>query len=191
IVKLSAFGIKEKILKKELSATEVVKAHINRIEEIDKDINAFISINKEGALKAAEKVDEKIRNGQEIGLLAGIPIGLKDNIVTKETITTCGSKMLENFRAPYDATVVEKINSQDGIIIGKTNMDEFAMGSSNETSYFGPTKNPVNTNLVPGGSSGGSAAAVKANEVALSLGTDTGGSIRQPAAYCDLVGIKP
>lgn len=191
IVKLSAVEIKEKILKKELSATEVVKAHLNRIEEIDKDINAFISINKEGALEAAEKVDEKIKNGEELGALGGIPIALKDNIVTKDTKTTCGSKMLENYRSPYDATVVEKIKAQDGIIIGKTNMDEFAMGSSNETSFFGPTRNPVNTNLVPGGSSGGSAAAVKAEEVALALGTDTGGSTRQPAAYCDIVGIKP
>ncbi|NLK43630.1 MAG: Asp-tRNA(Asn)/Glu-tRNA(Gln) amidotransferase subunit GatA [Tissierellia bacterium] len=191
IVKLSALEIREKILNKELSATQVVKAHLDRIDEIDKDINAFISINKEEALKAAEQVDEKIKNGEDLGSLAGIPIALKDNIVTRGTKTTCGSKMLEDFMSPYDARVVEMIKSQDGIIIGKTNMDEFAMGSSNERSYFGPTKNPVNTKLVPGGSSGGSAAAVKANEVPLALGTDTGGSIRQPAAYCDLVGIKP
>ncbi|HEY8361543.1 MAG TPA: Asp-tRNA(Asn)/Glu-tRNA(Gln) amidotransferase subunit GatA [Tissierellaceae bacterium] len=191
IVKLSAIEIRDKILKKEISATEVVKAHLDRIEEIDKDLNAFITIHKEEALKSAERVDEKIRNGEEVGTLAGIPVAIKDNIVVKGKRTTCGSKMLENFIPPYDATVVEKIKNQDGIIIGKTNMDEFAMGSSSETSYFGPVKNPVNEKLVPGGSSGGSAAAVKANEVPLALGTDTGGSIRQPAAYCDVVGIKP
>ncbi|GFN36109.1 Asp-tRNA(Asn)/Glu-tRNA(Gln) amidotransferase subunit GatA [Tepidimicrobium xylanilyticum] len=191
IVKLSAVEIREKILKKELSAVEVVKAYLNRIEEIDKDINAFISVYNGEALKAAERVDEKVKNGEELGTLAGIPIAIKDNIVMKGVRTTCGSKMLENFISPYDATVVERIRNQNGIIIGKTNMDEFAMGSTNETSFFGPTKNPINTKLVPGGSSGGSASAVKANEVALSLGTDTGGSIRQPAAYCDVVGIKP
>lgn len=191
IVKLSAVEIKEKILKKEISAVEVVKAHLDRIEEVDKDLNAFISVFNEEALKAAERVDEKVRNGEELGKLAGIPVAIKDNIVMKGHRTTCASKMLENFISPYDATVVERIRMQDGIILGKTNMDEFAMGSSNESSYFGPVKNPVNEKLVPGGSSGGSAASVKAGEVALSLGTDTGGSIRQPAAYCDVVGIKP
>ena len=191
ITKLSAFEMRKKISKKEISSKELVTAHFNRIEEVEKNINAFITLNKEEALKTAEKVDEKIKNGEQIGLLAGLPIGVKDNIVTKDLRTTCGSKMLENFIPPYDATVVTRIKEADGIIMGKTNMDEFAMGSSTETSYFGPTKNPIDTERVPGGSSGGSAAAVKSGEVALALGTDTGGSIRQPASYCDVVGIKP
>lgn len=191
ITKLSAFEMRKKIHKKEISSRELVEAHFNKIDEVEKDINAFITLNKEKALEAADRVDEKIKNGEEIGLLAGIPIGIKDNIMTKDLRTTCGSKMLENFIPPYDATVVNRIKDADGIIIGKTNMDEFAMGSSTETSYFGATKNPIDTERVPGGSSGGSAAAVKAGEVALALGTDTGGSIRQPASYCDVVGIKP
>jgi len=191
IVKLSALEIREKIYNKELSARDVVKAHLEQIEKKEKDIHAFISLNKEEALKSADKIDSKVRNGEELGVLVGMTIGIKDNIVTKDSKTTCGSKMLENFHSPYDATVIETIKKSDGIILGKTNMDEFAMGSSTETSYFGDTKNPVNMELVPGGSSGGSAASVKSNEVTLSLGTDTGGSIRQPASYCDVVGIKP
>lgn len=191
ITKLSAFEMKQMIHEKEVSSRQLIEAHFNKIDELEKSINAFITLNKEEALKAADRVDEKIKNGEKIGLLAGIPIGVKDNIMTKNLRTTCGSRMLENFIPPYDATVVERIKSADGIIIGKTNMDEFAMGSSTETSYFGATKNPIDSERVPGGSSGGSAAAVKAGEVALALGTDTGGSIRQPASYCDVVGIKP
>ena len=191
ITKLSALEMRTNIQKKEVSSRELVQAHFDKIDEMEESINAFITLNKEKALEAADRVDEKIRNGEEVGVLAGIPIGIKDNIMTKALRTTCGSKMLENFIPPYDATVVEKIKHADGIIMGKTNMDEFAMGSSTETSYFGCTRNPIDTERVPGGSSGGSAAAVKANEVALSLGTDTGGSIRQPASYCDVVGIKP
>ncbi len=191
ITKLSALEMRTKIQKKEISSRELVQAHFDRIDEMEEIINAFITLNKEKALETADRVDEKIRNGEEVGVLAGIPIGIKDNIMTNNLRTTCGSKMLENFIPPYDATVIEKIRHADGIIMGKTNMDEFAMGSSTETSYFGCTRNPIDTERVPGGSSGGSAAAVKANEVALSLGTDTGGSIRQPASYCDVVGIKP
>jgi aspartyl-tRNA(Asn)/glutamyl-tRNA(Gln) amidotransferase subunit A len=183
--------MKEKILNKEISSRELLEAHIKKIEEVEPEINAFITLNKEEALKEAERIDEKIKNNEELGLLAGLPIGIKDNIATKNLRTTCASKILENFIPPYNATVIEKIKANDGIVIGKTNLDEFAMGGSTETSYFGPTKNPINKNMVPGGSSGGSAAAVGANEVPLALGTDTGGSVRQPASFCGVVGLKP
>lgn len=186
IVKLTAFDMKKKLHEKEISSRELVEAHFNNIDE---NINAFITLNKEEALKAADEVDKKIKNKERLGLLAGIPIGIKDNIMTKGLRTTCGSKALENFIPPYDAQIVTRIQEADGIIMGKTNMDEFAMGSSTETSHFGLTKNPIDLERVPGGSSGGSAAAVKANEVALGIGTDTGGSVRQPAAFTDLVGI--
>lgn len=191
ITKLSAFEMKKKLHEKEISSRELIEAHFNKIDKIEGEINAFISLNKEEALTAADKVDKKIKNKERIGLLAGLPIGIKDNILTKGLRTTCGSKMLEDFIPPYDAEVIERIKSADGIIMGKTNMDEFAMGGSTERSYYGSTKNPINNEVVPGGSSGGSAAAVAANEVALSLGTDTGGSVRKPASYCGIVGIKP
>lgn len=191
IVNLSAIEIREKIKNKELSAREVVEAFLNRIEELDEEINAFITIDKKGALSQADRIDKKIQNNEEIGLLAGVPIGIKDNIVTKDLRTTCGSKMLENYISPFDATVVEKIKAEDGIIIGKTNMDEFAVGTSTNTSYFGAAKNPINKKLVLGGSSGGSAAAVASKQVPLSLGSDTGGSITQPASFCGVVSIKP
>ena len=191
ITKLTAREMKEKLISKEISSREIVSAHLDIIEKKEKDINAFITVTKEEALNAADKIDEKIKNGEKLGPLAGIPIGIKDNIVTKNIKTTCGSKMLENFIPPYDATVIERIKAADGIIIGKSNMDEFAMGSSTETSFFGPTKNPLDLERVPGGSSGGSAAGVAAYEMALSLGSDTGGSIRQPASFNGVVGIKP
>lgn len=191
ITRLTAREMREKLIEKEISSREILESHFERIEEIEKDINAFINITKDEAFKKADKIDKKIKNGEELGPLAGIPIGIKDNIITKGIKTTCGSKMLEDFIPPYDATVIEKIKKADGIIIGKTNMDEFAMGSSTETSYFGPTKNPLDLTRVPGGSSGGSAAGVAANEMALSLGSDTGGSIRQPANFNGVVGIKP
>lgn len=190
LTSLKAWELKEKLLSREISSVEIVKAHLDKIEKNNKEINAFISLN-ENALQDAEDIDKRLNNGETLGDLAGLPIALKDNIVTKNLRTTCGSKMLENFIPPYDAYVVERIRQGGGIIIGKTNLDEFAMGGSTETSYFGSTKNPLNTNLVAGGSSGGSAAAVAANMVPLALGTDTGGSIRQPASFCGLVGIKP
>ncbi|MCG4584942.1 Asp-tRNA(Asn)/Glu-tRNA(Gln) amidotransferase subunit GatA, partial [Anaerosalibacter bizertensis] len=191
LINLSATELKRKILNKEISSKEVVECYLNRIEEVEDKIDAFITLNKDEALKAAEEVDRKIQNGEEVGMLSGIPIAIKDNISTKGLKTTCGSKMLENYIPPYDATVIENIRKEDGIIIGKTNMDEFAMGSSTETSYFKTTKNPYNLNKVPGGSSGGSAAAVAACDVPLALGSETGGSIRQPSSFCGVVGIKP
>lgn len=191
IAKLKAWEMREKLLKKEISSTEILKSHLEVIDSVEMDINAFITVDRENAMESAKLVDEKIARGESLGVLAGLPIGLKDNIMTKDLRTTCASKMLENFIPPFDATVVRNIRREDGIILGKTNLDEFAMGGSTETSYFGNTKNPKNLEVVPGGSSGGSAAAVAANEVAISLGSDTGGSVRQPASYCGIVGIKP
>lgn len=191
LVKLSAFEMKQKLHDKEISSRELTQAHFDLIENREEKLDAFITLNKEEALKASDRVDEKIRNGERLGLLGGIPIGIKDNIVTKGLRSTGGSKILKNFIPPYDATVVKKIKEKDGIIIGKTNMDEFGMGTSTEASGYGPTKNPVDTERVPGGSSGGSAAAVSGHEVALALGTDTAGSIRQPASFTGIVGIKP
>ncbi len=191
IINLTAWEMKEKLLNKEISSADIVEAHFERIDNAEDTMNSFISLDYEGAIKAANALDHKIKNGEELGILAGLPIGLKDNIMTKDLRTTCGSQMLEHFVSPYDAHVVERIKVNDGIIVGKTNMDEFAMGGSTETSYFGSTKNPTNLDLTAGGSSGGSAASVATNEVALSLGTDTGGSIRQPAAFSNVVGIKP
>ncbi len=191
IIKLKAWEMKEKLQNKEVSALEIIKAHLNQIDKEEENLNAFISIDRDGAIDQAKKIDEKIKNKEELGILAGLPIGLKDNIMTKNLKTTCGSKMLEDFLPPYDASVVKTLVCNDGIIIGKTNLDEFAMGGSTETSYFGPSKNPHDLSKVPGGSSGGSAAAVGGFEIPLSLGTDTGGSVRQPASFCGIVGMKP
>lgn len=191
ITELTVHELKEKLEKKELTSYEIIKACIEKIEEKEKDVQAFVTTLEKDALEKAEEIDKKIASGEIVEKLAGIPIGIKDNICTKGVNTTCSSKMLENFVAPYDATVMEKINSENLINLGKLNMDEFAMGGSTEHSYFHVTRNPWNLNKVPGGSSGGSAAAVAAGMVPWALGTDTGGSIREPASFCGVVGLKP
>lgn len=174
-----------------LSAREVVDDHLARIAERDGEINAFNLVTADQARQAAKEVDEQVAKGIDPGPLAGVPIALKDNLCTRGIPTTCSSRILENWSPPYDATVVKKLAQSGAISLGKTNLDEFAMGSSTENSAFGPTRNPRNPDYVPGGSSGGSAAAVAASFAPLSLGSDTGGSIRQPAALCGVVGVKP
>lgn len=191
ITELTVHELQEKIKNKELTITEINKAYIERINEKEKDVQAFITLTTDEALEKSKIIEEKVNKGEIKGELAGIPIGIKDNICIKGTKTTCASKMLENFIAPYNATVIEKINDENMISLGKTNMDEFAMGSSTENSYFKKTKNPWDLSRVPGGSSGGSAAAVASNMVPWALGSDTGGSIRQPAGCCGIVGLKP
>ena len=191
IIDLTVHELRKKIKNKEISITDILNAYTNRINEKEKDVDAFVTILSDEAKKKAEEIQSKISLGEVKGELAGIPIGIKDNICTKGVKTTCSSKMLENFIAPYNATVIEKINAKNLINIGKLNMDEFAMGGSTENSYFKKTKNPWNLSKVPGGSSGGSAAAVAAKMVPWALGSDTGGSIRQPASFCGVVGLKP
>ena len=187
ITKLTVHELVEKLDKKELTLEQIVKAYKTRIEDKEKDVKAFITTTIDEALEKAKDIDEKGRSNE----LSGIPIGIKDNICTKGIKTTCASKMLENFVSPYDATVVEKLNNEELISLGKLNMDEFAMGGSTENSAMQVTCNPWNLNKVPGGSSGGSAAAVAAGMVPWALGSDTGGSIRQPASFCGVVGLKP
>ncbi|WP_017729180.1 Asp-tRNA(Asn)/Glu-tRNA(Gln) amidotransferase subunit GatA [Halalkalibacterium ligniniphilum] len=183
--------IHKKLQNKEVKVSELVDESYKRIAEVDDKVKAFVTLDEEKARAYAQELDEAIDGSSERGLLFGMPIGVKDNIVTKNLRTTCSSRMLENFDPIYDATVVQKLQSAQAITIGKLNMDEFAMGSSTENSAFQKTKNPWNLDYVPGGSSGGSAASVAAGEVPFSLGSDTGGSIRQPAAYCGVVGLKP
>jgi aspartyl-tRNA(Asn)/glutamyl-tRNA(Gln) amidotransferase subunit A len=178
------------LMKKEFSTKELVGFYLDKIKK-EKDFNDFLTVTDKLALEQAEKIDDKISRREKVEKLEGIPIALKDNILVQGHKATAGSKILENYIAPYDATVVKKLKAAGAIIIGKTNMDEFAMGSSTENSAFGTVKNPVDIERVPGGSSGGSAAAVKADHCLLALGSDTGGSIRQPASFCGVVGFKP
>ena len=180
----------EKLINKEISATELIRAFLTRINSIDKKIAAFLSVFEDSAMSQAKEIDNQISGGEKISMLAGIPLAVKDNILIEGEKCTAASKILENYVAPYDATCIKKLKKAGAIFLGKTNLDEFAMGSSTENSGFKTTHNPQDLSRVPGGSSGGSAAAVKANECIAGLGSDTGGSIRQPASLCGTVGLK-
>ena len=191
ITELTAFALAENIRQGNCSIKEALDAYYKKIEENEPDINAFITLNKESAYDEAEKLQKDIVSGIAVSQLAGVPVAVKDNICTKGLRTTCASKMLSDFMPEYDAEAIRKLKKAGMIIIGKTNMDEFAFGSTSESSFFGPVKNPVDITRVSGGSSGGSCAAVAANEAPVALGSDTGGSIRQPSSFCGVVGLKP
>lgn len=191
LMELTAVELSKKIRNKEVTVREAVEACIESIESKDKEYNCYVTVDREGALKRAEEVQKLIDDGTLTGPLAGVPIAVKDNMCTKGVLTTCSSKILENFVPTYTAEAVLNLEKAGAVIVGKTNMDEFAMGSTTETSYYGVTKNPANPQHVPGGSSGGSAAAVAAGECSCALGSDTGGSIRQPSSYCGVTGMKP
>ncbi|MEO6084279.1 MAG: Asp-tRNA(Asn)/Glu-tRNA(Gln) amidotransferase subunit GatA [Umezawaea sp.] len=192
LIRSTAAELASKIHSREVSAVEVAQAHLDRIASVDKGINAFLHVDTEGALAAAKQVDDDIAAGRPVASpLAGVPLALKDVLVAEGMPTTCGSKILEGWHAPYDATVTRKLREAGIVILGKTNMDEFAMGSSTENSAYGPTRNPWDTDRIPGGSGGGSSAALAAYEAPLAIGTDTGGSIRQPGSVTGTVGVKP
>ncbi|AHI00790.1 Asp-tRNA(Asn)/Glu-tRNA(Gln) amidotransferase subunit GatA [Kutzneria albida] len=191
LIRQTAAELAAKIAAREVSSVEVTQAHLDRITAVDPAVHAFLHVDAEGALAAARKVDEDIAQGHVASPLAGVPLALKDVLTTQDMPTTCGSKMLEGWVPPYDATVTRRLREAGVIILGKTNMDEFAMGSSTENSAYGPTRNPWDLNRIPGGSGGGSSAALAAFEAPLAIGTDTGGSIRQPGAVTGTVGVKP
>jgi len=191
LFRLSAGQAAGGIKSREFSAEEYVCQLLERIKKVEPKVNAFVTVNSEEALEQARALDKKIRDGQDAGALAGVALSIKDNICVKGLRTTCASKMLESYVPPYDATVVRRLKQAGAIIIGKVNLDEFAMGSTTEFSRHGPTRNPWDISRVPGGSSGGSAASVAALECAASLGSDTGGSVRCPASFCSVVGLKP
>ena len=191
IMGLTAVELGKKIKAKEISVTEATQAYLDQIEKVENDVHSYVTIDKEGALKRAEEVQKMINDGTLLSPLAGVPVAIKDNMCTKGTRTTCSSKILENFVPTFTSEAVLNLEKAGAVIIGKTNMDEFAMGSTTETSYYGVTRNPWNLEHVPGGSSGGSCAAVAAGECAYALGSDTGGSIRQPSSFCGVTGIKP
>ncbi|HIY24306.1 MAG TPA: aspartyl/glutamyl-tRNA amidotransferase subunit A, partial [Candidatus Brachybacterium merdigallinarum] len=191
IIRSSAAAQAAALTAGEVSSRELTGAHLDRIDAVDGDLNAFLHVDREGALAAADRIDERRAAGEQLHALAGVPIAVKDVVVTEGMPTTAASKILEGWVPPYDATLVEKLRAAGLPILGKTNMDEFAMGSSTESSAFGPTRNPWDRDRIPGGSGGGSAAAVGAFEAPLAIGTDTGGSIRQPGAVTGTVGVKP
>lgn len=191
ILSLTAVELGKKIKAGEISVADATKAVLDQAEAVEAEINSFVTLDREGALKQAEEIQKKIDDGTLTGPLAGVPVAIKDNMCIEGQVTTCSSKILYNFKPTYSSEAVVNLKKAGAVIIGKTNMDEFAMGSTTETSHFGPTKNPHNTAHVPGGSSGGSCAAVAAGECYYALGSDTGGSIRQPSSFCGVVGLKP
>ncbi|MCR4435838.1 MAG: Asp-tRNA(Asn)/Glu-tRNA(Gln) amidotransferase subunit GatA [Clostridiales bacterium] len=191
LYELTAHELSDLLREKKVGAVEITRSLLDRIEKVDAKVGSYITVCRDRAIEKAREVEGKIYRGEANSPLAGIPMAIKDNMCTEGVLTTCASRMLSNFIPPYDSTVVKKLNAEDVILLGKTNMDEFAMGSSTENSYFKRTKNPWDLERVPGGSSGGSAAAVAACEAVFALGSDTGGSIRQPASFCGVVGLKP
>ncbi|MGH9895532.1 MAG: amidase, partial [bacterium] len=188
--KLTLHELQQKFANGEVTAREIVQAYSLRISQVEPKVKAYITLAKESALAQADALDQKLKGWRRTMPLMGMPLAVKDNICTEDVLTTCASRILGNFVPPYDATVIARLRGQGYLLLGKTNLDEFAMGSSTENSAFGPSRNPWNLGSIPGGSSGGSAAAVAADECAAALGSDTGGSIRQPAACCGVVGLK-